>query len=153
MSDPAGLPRHELPLRVYYEDTDAGGIVYHANYLKFAERGRTEFLRALVGVDHRTLLAKHGLLFAVRRCTVDYLAPARLDDLLTIVTEPVLVRGARLELRQTVERAGLPLVRLEVTLAVLDRELRPRRLPTVLAARLAGCRQADLPVLVVHPSD
>lgn len=128
--------RHELQVRVYYEDTDAAGIVYYANYLKFAERARTEYLRSL-GLDHRTLLSEHDLLFAVRRCVADYIAPARLDDLLTVTTEPTFVRGARLELRQTVERAGSPLVRIEVTLVVLDRALRPRRLPATLLPLLA----------------
>jgi acyl-CoA thioester hydrolase len=77
---------HELAVRVYYEDTDAAGIVYHANYLKFAERGRTELLRSL-GFDHRRLAQAHGLVFAVARCAIDFMRPARLDDLLHVRTE------------------------------------------------------------------
>ena len=91
------MTAHELPVRVYYEDTDAAGIVYHANYLKFAERGRTEFLRS-VGFDHRVLADAHGLVFAVARCVTDFVTPARLDDLLLVRTRVAAVRGARLEL-------------------------------------------------------
>src|SRR5215469_16865116 len=81
-ADPAAKS-HTLPLRVYYEDTDAAGMVYHANYLKFAERGRSEMLRSL-GFPHRKLGAEHGVGFAVRRCAIEYIAPARLEDDLTV---------------------------------------------------------------------
>jgi YbgC/YbaW family acyl-CoA thioester hydrolase len=87
---------HRLPLRVYYEDTDAVGIVYHANHLKFAERARTEMLRCL-GLDHSIVRERFGLAFTVRRCLVDYLAPARLDDGLVIETRLVRGGGASLE--------------------------------------------------------
>ena len=100
---------HVFPVRVYYEDTDAGGIVYHANYLKFAERARTEMLR-LLGHDQFDLLAQEEIGFTVRRCEVDYLAPARLDDALEVRTRLIDVRGASLKLAQTVQpgrnRAG-----------------------------------------------
>lgn len=120
---------HRHPVRVYYEDTDAGGIVYHAAYLRFAERARTEMLRA-AGFDHVTLQRAHGLLFAVRRCTVEFMAPARLDDLLSVETRALRLGGARLVLEQTVRRDGSLLVALEVELAVLDHAtMRPRRLP------------------------
>ena len=76
---------HIFPLRVYYEDTDAGGIVYYANYLRFAERARTEYLRS-VGADHQTLLAEDGIAFTVRQCSVDYMSPAFLDDPLEVHT-------------------------------------------------------------------
>ncbi|MCC2664562.1 MAG: ybgC, partial [Geminicoccaceae bacterium] len=88
---------HRLPLRVYYEDTDAAGIVYHAAYLEFAERARTEMLRCL-GLDHGGLRDRFGLAFAVRRCVIDYLAPARLDDLLIVSTRLLRRGGASLEL-------------------------------------------------------
>ena len=81
-----------MPLRVYYEDTDAAGIVYHANYLKFAERGRTEMLREL-GFEHSASREESGTLFTVRRCSIDYLAPARLDDALTVDTRVVEIGG------------------------------------------------------------
>src|SRR3954466_4838229 len=96
---------HRFGVRVYYEDTDAGGVVYHANYLRFAERARTEALRD-VGVPHAEMTAQHGLFFMVRRVKVDYLAPARLDDSLVVVTRPLAVRAASVELRQAILRPG-----------------------------------------------
>ena len=88
LSDNAGSAGHRYHLRVYYEDTDAGGVVYHAGYLRFAERARTEALRD-AGVPHAEMTAQYGLMFMVRRLKVDYLAPARLDDLLFVVTRPI----------------------------------------------------------------
>ena len=129
---------HRYPVRVYYEDTDAAGIVYYANYLKFAERARTEMLRAQ-GFDHVTLQREHGLLFAVRRCTVEFMAPARLDDLLTVETRPLRLGGARLVLEQKVARAEAVLVTLGVELAILGCEdLRPRRLPEAVRKGVAA---------------
>src|SRR5271168_154028 len=87
--------RHRYPVRVYYEDTDAGGVVYHASYLRYAERARTEALRDL-GIPHAALIAQYGLMFVVRRIKVDYLRPARIDESLTVVTEPLQVGGASL---------------------------------------------------------
>src|SRR6185295_903984 len=96
--------RHRYAIRVYYEDTDAGGVVYHATYLRFAERARTEALRDL-GIPHADLVSEHGVMFMVRRIKVDYLLPARLDDSLVVVTQPLVVGAASLELRQLVVRA------------------------------------------------
>jgi acyl-CoA thioester hydrolase len=96
---------HRIRIRVYYEDTDAAGIVYHSVYLEFAERARTEMLRCL-GLDHATLRARLGVVFTVRRCSIDYRAPARLDDLLEIATRVVRLGGASLELEQQVLRAA-----------------------------------------------
>lgn len=137
-----------LSVRVYYEDTDAAGIVYHASYLRFAERARTELLRGL-GFDHRGLKEAEGVAFAVKRCAIDFRAPARLDDLLAVHTDVIAISGARLELEQRVCRDRDLLVRLEVTLAVVDlATLRPRRLPESVrerfAAAIAGSRPADL---------
>lgn len=106
---------HRHPVRVYYDDTDAGGIVYHANYLRFCERGRTEALRD-IGVPHADMTALHGLFFMVRRIKVDYLAPARLDDSLDVVTTTLSVGAATVELRQDVLRAADLLARVEVQL-------------------------------------
>ena len=132
------MTAHALAVRVYYEDTDAAGIVYHANYLKFAERGRTELLRE-VGFDHRQLRETHGVLFTVARCTIDFLRPARLDDLLQVRTEVEGLGGARLSLLQTVLRADEPLARLLVTLAVVDAAtLRPTRLPPAVRQAFVG---------------
>ena len=128
---------HALTMRVYYEDTDAAGIVYHASYLRFAERGRTEFLRDL-GFDHGSLAEVHGVLFAVARCTIEFLQPARLDDLLLVRTNVCALTGARIEMAQLVERRETAIARLAVTLAVLDpRSLRPTRLPAPLRAAFA----------------
>jgi acyl-CoA thioester hydrolase len=127
---------HRLEIRVYYEDTDAAGIVYHANYLKFAERARTEMLR-LLGLDHPGLWGEHGVAFVARRCVIDWRRPARLDDLLTVRTEVLEARGARLLLRQTVSRDGELLAALELTLALLGPDLRPRRVPAGLQHALA----------------
>src|SRR5438045_7216383 len=100
--NPASMPpdgRHRYAVRVYYEDTDAGGVVYHANYLRFAERARTEALRDM-GVPHAELVSQHGLMFMVRRVKLDYLGPARLDDSLVVVTRPLEIGAAVLDLRQ-----------------------------------------------------
>jgi acyl-CoA thioester hydrolase len=127
---------HSMELRVYYEDTDAAGLVYHANYLKFAERGRTELLRGL-GFGQRRLAAQAGVGFAVRRCRIDYLAPARLDDALTVETRPIALGAATLALAQTIARDGRTLAALEVLVACIGREGRPRRVPAELRAALA----------------
>src|SRR5580693_2433163 len=97
--------QHRYTLRVYYEDTDAGGVVYHASYLRYAERARTEALRDL-RIPHAALIAQYGLMFVVRRIKVDYLRPARIDESLTVVTQPVQVGGASLLLRQEVLGSG-----------------------------------------------
>ncbi len=127
---------HRLVIRVYYEDTDAAGIVYYANYLKFAERGRTEFLRQL-GFEQEKMRRSTGLAFAVRHCSADYLKPARLDDELTVSTSLTELGGASLSVVQEIERGGEPLVRLAFRLACLGPEGRAARLPTELRAALA----------------
>lgn len=128
---------HVFPLRVYYEDTDAGGIVYYANYLKFAERARTEVLREL-GVGQWALMEGEGLAFAVRRCTADYLAPARLDDALEVSSTIRALGAASLDIEQVIRRAGeaADLVRLDVRLAVINRAGRPVRIPEDIAELL-----------------
>lgn len=135
---------HRLDLRVYYEDTDLGGVVYYANYLKFMERGRTEWLRDL-GVDQRRLKQDTGLVFVVRRCTVDYRRPALMDDQISVFTSLLRRRGASLELAQRVvlkERPGDELTSAQllteatVTVACIDASGRPARLPAALAERL-----------------
>ncbi len=126
---------HVLPLRVYYEDTDAAGIVYYANYLKFAERGRTEMMRHF-GVEHRDYLREHGVAFAVRHCAADYRKPARLDDAVTVTTRLTALQGASMEVAQTVERDGAVLVALTLKLACITTDGRPTRVPAVLRAAL-----------------
>lgn len=127
---------HRLVIRVYYEDTDAAGIVYHANYLKFAERGRTEFLRQL-GFGQEEMRRTTGLAFAVRHCAADYLRPAVLDDELTVATRLLELRGASLTVEQRIERAGEALARLTLRLACIGPGGRPARLPGRLRAALA----------------
>jgi acyl-CoA thioester hydrolase len=132
MAEPADRPHvHRWPLRVYYEDTDAAGIVYHANYLRYAERARTEMLRAL-GFDHPRLRREHGVHFAVRRCAVDFLRPAVLDDTLAVETTVARAGGASLDLVQVILRGEAVVARVEVRLALLDNVGRPRRAPQPL---------------------
>jgi acyl-CoA thioester hydrolase len=126
---------HILPLRVYYEDTDFSGIVYHANYLRFFERGRTEFIRAL-GVDQLALHRDEGIAFAVRSINVDYLRPALMDDLIEVETKASVVRGPSLQLGQTIRREGHILTTAQV-LVVCIKAGRPQRLPETLRAVLA----------------
>jgi acyl-CoA thioester hydrolase len=129
--------RHLLPMRVYYEDTDFSGVVYHASYLRFLERGRTEFLRA-AGVDQSTLHAEgEGLIFAVRRMTIDYLKPARMDDVLLIETHTADVRGASLTVAQRIRRGEEVLVTADVRVAAVLGG-RPARIPDHLRAILSG---------------
>ena len=127
---------HVLRLRVYYEDTDATGVVYYANYLRFAERARTECLRA-VGADHPQLLAEHGVVFVVRHCVADYRAPARLDDVVEARSRFTELRGASLRAAQSITRDGHEIVHIDVRLACVDRAGRPRRLPAALRQALA----------------
>jgi acyl-CoA thioester hydrolase len=123
---------HYLPVRVYYEDTDAGGVVYHARYVVFCERARSDCLR-LLGVYQSQL---ENLYFVVRRMTCDFLKPARLDDLLTVETRFRELAGARVEIGQQVMLNGNTCFRAEVTVALVDGRGRPRRLPESLAERL-----------------
>ena len=132
---------HRLPLRVYYEDTDAAGIVYYANYLKFAERGRTEMMRAL-GFAHSAIVAESGIVFTVRRLRADYRLPARLDDLLTVATRVVEIAGATVLLDQQISRDGVVLAALEVLVACVGGDGRPRRVPPGLRAALNSPAQS-----------
>lgn len=127
---------HSLSVRVYYEDTDLAGIVYYANYLKFIERGRSEWLRNM-GIDQVALKAGSGHVFAVRRVEADYLRPARFDDLLTVETALSHMTAARIVVDQAVRRGDDLLFTAQVTLACLDAVGRPARLPKTLAAALA----------------
>ena len=118
----------EHRLRVYYEDTDAAGIVYYANYLKFIERARTEALLA-AGLSQTAIRERHGVVFAVRELAISYLAPARLEDQLVVTTRAGPVTGARLEMAQEVWRDAIRLVSARVGLACLGAGGRPARVP------------------------
>jgi acyl-CoA thioester hydrolase len=127
---------HSLSLRVYYEDTDLAGIVYYANYLKFIERGRSEWVRAL-GIDQGALRRETGIVFAVRHLEADYLRPAVHDDWLTVTTSVRPVTGARIVLDQAVLRDGVILFSARVTLVPVGADGRAARLPSDLRQRLS----------------
>ena len=132
--------RHVQPVRVYYEDTDFSGIVYHASYLRFMERGRTNYLR-LIGADHRALFEQTekeapGFAFVVRSMNIDFLKPARMDDVLQIVTQPSEVKGASVMLSQWVTRGEDVLVEAKVQVAfVSGGRARPIPKPLRIAMR------------------
>lgn len=124
-------------MRVYYEDTDLAGIVYYANYLKFIERGRTEWVRA-IGVDQGALKRAEGIVFAVRRVEADYLKPARFDDLLTVTTRLLDLGGARIELAQEVLRGEERLFAARVVLVCMSEAGGAARIPHDVRARLSA---------------
>ena len=126
---------HETPVRIYYEDTDMGGIVYYANYLKFIERGRSELVEVL-GMDQNTM-RDAGIVFVVTRVVADYLAPARLDDRLVVHTSHRAQSAVRWIFDQEVRRGADVLFRAEVTAVCMTLEGRPTRLPQELRALLA----------------
>jgi len=129
-------PPHLHRIRVYFEDTDAGGMVYYANYLKFAERARTEMLRS-AGISHARMVADDGLMLVVRRCHAEYHRAARLDDELEVETRLVECAGASLTLDQRICRGPELLVGLTVTIACVSREGRATRLPQRVRAAIA----------------
>jgi acyl-CoA thioester hydrolase len=130
---------HRFETRVYYEDTDAAGIVYYANYLKFAERARTEILRG-AGIGQRAMTEAEGVAFAVRSVRVEYLKPARLDDALVVETTTAALGGARIDARQLVRRSadGDTLAEIDVRLACIRlADGRPARIPVPVREALA----------------
>jgi acyl-CoA thioester hydrolase len=127
---------YSLAVRVYYEDTDAAGVVYYANYLKFMERARTEWLAAK-GFPLAELEAAHGIVFVVTRAEIDYRAPARLGDLLAVGVEPLERGRARLVVRQETRRGAEIVASARVTLGCLDRKAwRPTRMPEALLEKM-----------------
>jgi len=130
-----GDGEHVLPMRVYYEDTDAGGIVYHSRYLNFAERARTELLR-LVGIAQSKLAADHGVAFAVRSCTIEYLQPARFDDRLEVRSRLTKLAGASLCAQQVIWRGTERLANLTVKIAAIGPAGRPARIPAAVRSAL-----------------
>ncbi len=127
---------HLLPVRIYYEDTDFTGLVYHANYLRYFERGRSDFLR-LMGVRHSELLsAAEPLGFAVNRMTLDFVKPARIDDALVVQTSYETMRGPRIFIAQQLQRGGEDLVKAQVEVCCISLTGRPKKPPPVLLDRL-----------------
>ena len=142
----AGLVKngiHIFPVRVYFEDTDSGGIVYYANYLKYAERARTEFLR-FMGYSHATMMSDHSLALVVRRCEVDYFKPAYLDDVLKVHSGNVEIKSASLLIEQTITREPDEIANILVSLACIGENGKPKRLPNELCDAL-------LPLLAFKP--
>jgi acyl-CoA thioester hydrolase len=129
---------HRLSLRVYYEDTDFSGSVYHANYLKFCERARSDWIRQ-AGYDQNALAAEGDkTFFMIRRMACDFVKPARFDDVLTVETRPGEVRGARFGILQQVMRGEEVLFRADVLAVLVDGRGRPRRVPSDMAAHFGG---------------
>ncbi|MDY8108089.1 tol-pal system-associated acyl-CoA thioesterase [Fulvimarina sp. 2208YS6-2-32] len=129
---------HELDVRVYFEDTDFSGVVYHARYLHFLERGRSDFLR-LKGIGHRELLDGafgEPMSFAVRRMEIEFLRPARVDDVLLVETRTRQIGGARVLLDQTISRSGETLIEANVKIAVISPAGKPMRMPKDVLAVL-----------------
>ena len=126
---------HRFDLRVYYEDTDLAGIVYYANYFKFIERARSEWVRAL-GIDQLALKDQDGVVFAVRSLTADYISPAKFDDQLCVETTVITSSPARLVLAQDVLRNDQPLFRSQVTLVAIGPNGAPTRLPRIMRDKL-----------------
>ena len=126
---------HSFPTRIYWEDTDAAGIVYYANYLRFLERGRSDLVRR-AGIKQAELLDTKGITFPVRRCEIDYLRPARLDDQIEVRTRIKKISGASMDLDQSILRGEEALVLAKVQLACVGPCGRPRRLPNYVRAAL-----------------
>ncbi len=124
--------KFSINYRVYYEDTDAGGIVYHANYLRFCERARTEYLRDLE-ISQSDLVRDEKLIFVVRRCEIDYLFPAKLDDLITVTAEVTKTAGTSLIMHQEVRKDEKILAAMDVVIVCIDSEsYRPKKIPQKL---------------------
>jgi acyl-CoA thioester hydrolase len=139
----AGL--HVLPIRVYYEDTDFSGFVYHANYLKFCERARSDLLR-LIGIHHHQLHwsdTRGSMGFVVRRMLCDFVKPARIDDLLEVETRITALTGARLQIDQRVKRDGELLFVGDVTAALVDAAGRPKRFPANMMKAINALAPAE----------
>lgn len=134
---------HLLPVRVYYEDTDFSGFVYHASHLKFFERGRTDFLRS-IGITHGALLTD-GLGLVVRRMEIDWRKPAVIDDVLVVRTKALSAKGARMGLLQTLERADALIAQAVVEIALIELTGRPIKLTPELAAKLEPWLQSPAP--------
>jgi acyl-CoA thioester hydrolase len=118
-----------FPIRIYYEDTDAGGIVYYANYLKFAERARTEYLR-YIGINQETMLKEKGIGFVVRECHINYKSPAKLDDILNITCKVTELKSVSLKMEQKLYRGDAILAEIEITVVFLSlATMRPTKIP------------------------
>lgn len=145
--DDAQGRRHVLPVRVYFEDTDAGGIAYHASFIRWCERGRTDFLR-LLGTDSRRLIdgsaSVEPAAFVVRRMTCDFLRPARMDDVLLVMTRVKELGGASVTLLQSVEKDGRAVFEAEVTVVLVAVSGKPLRLSTAIRSAFGGADEGHV---------
>jgi acyl-CoA thioester hydrolase len=139
VADASGQRRHVLPIRVYFEDTDFSGLVYHASYVRWCERGRSDFLR-LLGSDHRALIQGAGrrepAAFVVRRMALEFLKPARIDEVLEVATRAKATTAATLLLDQRISRDGVELFTAEVTVVLVSVSGKPLRLSAALRAAM-----------------
>src|SRR5688572_11120694 len=139
VADASGQRRHVLPIRVYFEDTDFSGVVYHASYVRSCERGRSDFLR-LIGNDHKALLAggdgREPAAFVVRRMALEFLKPARIDEVLEVATRAKATTAATLVLDQRIARDGVELLTAEVTVVLVSASGKPQRLSAALREAL-----------------
>ncbi len=150
MTDPAALSGeikggvHILPVRIYFEDTDLSGIVYHANYLRYAERGRSDFLRA-IGVDHSKLLASESPVYwTLHHIEIDFRRPARIDDLIEVHTVAASITGARLLMIQSIRLGDQELARIRVNAACISPEGKVRRIPQMVRDAFAALGDAAM---------
>jgi acyl-CoA thioester hydrolase len=141
VADASGRRRHVLPVRVYFEDTDFSGLVYHASYLRWCERGRSDFLR-LLGNDHKALIEGAGgrepASFVVRRMALEFLKPGRIDEVLEVVTRVKATTAATLVLDQRIGRDGVELFSAEVTVVLVSVSGKPLRLSAALREAMQG---------------
>jgi acyl-CoA thioester hydrolase len=143
ITDPSGGRRHVLPIRVYFEDTDFSGVVYHASYLRWCERGRSDFLR-LIGSDHRSLMSpsrrRQPAAFVVRRMQLEFLKPARIDEILEVTTRVKATAAAALTLDQRIGRDDRELFSAEVMVVLISGSGKPQRLDAALRDALQDAR-------------
>lgn len=125
------MKAHSIDIRVYYEDTDAGGVVFYGSYMRFCERGRTELLRA-INVNNSDIFESDGVFFVVRKLTADYFLPALLDDMLTLTTSVERIGGASMDMKQVLTRDGVKIFEMDVVMVCIDTNKRPAKWPDVI---------------------
>ncbi len=131
------MRQHSLPVRIYYEDTDAGGVTYHASYIRFCERGRTEYLRS-IGFQNSDIYKDHGILFVVRHLEADYRAPAVLDDLLTLKTSVLSMKNTSFIMHHILENDEKEIFEMKVVIACINNNGKPDKIPDNLRKVLQG---------------
>ncbi len=129
------MREHSLPVRIYYEDTDAGGVAYHASYIRFCERGRTEYLRS-IGFENSGILRDYGMLFVVKHLEADYKSPALLDDLLTLKTSVLSMKNTSFIMHHILENTKKEIFEMKVVIACINKSGRPDKIPDDLRKAL-----------------